>query len=68
MIESPITAESLEIIYEWFEDEEVSLANAEADGETVDREYFNDICKAVDELFSGETESPDLDYLNDILK
>ena len=68
LVKLPITEESLEIIYDWFEEEEVTLANAKAEGEKVAQLYFDDICKAVDELFSGDEMSPDLNYLNEKLK
>ena len=63
----PITRESLEIIFDWFDQEEISLANAEADENSVDRTYFNDICNAVNELIEANNETVDLEYLNELL-
>lgn len=64
IVELPITGENVQIIYEWFEDEEISLANAEADGEEVDQAYFDLICRVVDELFIGDGKALNLADLN----
>ena len=64
IVKLPINCETIQIVYNWFEDEEISLANAEAEGEMVDPVYFQDICKAVDELFCGSGSFPDLEELN----
>ena len=68
IVELPITAEKLQLVYDWFESEEIALANAEADGEIIDQLYLKDVSKAVDELFNGDGMYPDLDYLNENLK
>lgn len=60
----PFTEETIQDIFEWFYDEEVALANAEADGQSLDQTYFNDICSAVNDLLCTDDEGPDLDYLN----
>ena len=60
----PITEENLEMIFNWFEEEEISLANDESDGVSVDRDYFNAICKAVDELLETADEEVDIIDLN----
>ena len=67
LVKLPVNDETIQIIYDWFEDEEICLANAEADGEVVDQTYFRDICLAVNELFIGETEAINIDDLNEKL-
>ncbi len=63
----PITNESICDIFDWFEQEEISLANAENDGECVDKIYFDSICKAVDELMETGDIVVDLEHLNDVI-
>lgn len=63
----PITDETIHIIFDWFDEEEITLANAEADGECIDQNYFDNICLAVDELFENDEEKVDINWLNDYL-
>lgn len=63
----PITDDTLQIVFDWFDEEEITLANAEADGKCIDQNYFNNICLAVNELFENDEEKVDVDHLNDYL-
>jgi len=67
LVSLPIDAEAIDVIFEWFWNEEISLANAKADGESVDEKYVTEICRAVDELLETEEDQVDLDHLNGIL-
>ena len=67
LIKLPITNDSIDIVYEWFENEEITLANAMADGESIDETYLNNVCAALDELFDDEDSYIDLNDLNNKL-
>lgn len=63
----PITDETIQIIFDWFDEEEITLANAEADGKFIAQRYFDSICLAVDELFENDEEKIDIENLNENL-
>ncbi len=58
----PLTKEKLEVIFEWLDNEEVTLANGKADGEVIDEAYFDAICNAVNEFL--KIDDIDIDDLN----
>ena len=65
----PLRREDLPIIYDWFQDREIELSNALADGESIDPDHLNSISRAADDfrIYEGENEI-DLDDLNNRLK
>ena len=52
----PITDDTLQIVFDRFDEEEITLANAEADGKCMDQNDFNNLCLAVNELFENDEE------------
>ena len=65
----PLRREDLTVIYDWFQDREIELSNALADGESIDPDHLNSISRAADDfrIYEGENEI-DLDDLNNRLK
>lgn len=68
IVHLPITAKTISIVFDWFDEEEVSLANAEAAGVDVDEKYFNDVCNATSELLETEEEKVDIVHLNSMIR
>ena len=67
MASLPIDAEALCVAFDWFDAEEISLANAKADGEAIDERYLEHICTAVDDLLETDVEKVDIEYLNQLI-
>ena len=65
----PLRREDLTVIYDWFQDKEIDLSNALADGESIDPDHLNSISRAADDfrIYEGENDI-DLDDLNNRLK
>ena len=65
----PLRREDLTVIYDWFQDREIELSNALADGESIDPDHLNSISRAADDfrIYEGENEI-DLDDLNNRLE
>ena len=65
----PLRGEDLTVIYDWFQDREIELSNALANGESIDPDHLNSISRAADDfrIYEGENEI-DLDDLNNRLK
>lgn len=65
----PLRREDLTVIYDWFQDREIELSNALADGESIDPDHLNSISRAADDfrIYEGENDI-DLDDLNNRLK
>ena len=60
----PITSNDIDILFDWFEMEEITLSNAKADNEHIDTVYFHAVCVAVNDLLTTDEEAIDLDDLN----
>ena len=67
MASLPIDVEALRVAFDWFDEEEISLANAKADGEAIDERYLEYICTAVDDLLETDVEKVDIEYLNQLI-
>ena len=65
----PLRKEDLTVIYDWFQDREIELSNALADGESIDPDHLNSISRAADDfrIYEGENDI-DLDDLNNKLE
>ena len=63
----PIDTKTISVVFDWFDEEEVSLANAKADGEAIDERYLEYICIAVDDLLETDVEKVDIEYLNQLI-
>ena len=63
----PIDTETISVVFDWFDEEEISLANAKADGEVIDEKYLEYICIAVDDLLETDAEKVDIEYLNQLI-
>ena len=63
----PIDTATINIVFDWFDEEEISLANAKADGEAIDEKYLEYICIAVDDLLETDVEKVDIEYLNQLI-
>ena len=48
IVDLPIDSKTISVIFDWFDEEEISLANAKADGEAIDESYLEYIFIAVD--------------------
>lgn len=61
----PLNEESADILANYFETEEISLAKEQDAGLKYDEQYMKDICRAVDDFFpSGDYEVLDIEDLN----
>lgn len=67
IIALPINAENICVVFDWFDTEEISLANAKADGEVIDERYLGLVCTAVDDLLETDEEKVDIEYLNQLI-
>lgn len=67
VVKLPITNETLQAVFDWFDEEEIALANAKADTQPIDEDYFNEICIAVNDLLETSEEKVDVAYLNDLI-
>ena len=67
IIALPINTEKISVVFDWFDAEEISLANAKADGESIDERYLKHICTAVDDLLETDKEKVDIEYLNQLI-
>ncbi len=64
----PLRNEDLAVIYDWFQDKEIELSNALADGESIDPDHLNLISRAADDFRIYEDENEiNLDDLNNRL-
>ena len=63
----PIDTETINVVFDWFDEEEISLANAKADGEAIDEKYLEYICIAVDDLLETDVEKVDIEHLNQLI-
>ena len=63
----PIDTATINVVFDWFDEEEISLANAKADGEAIDEKYLEYICIAVDDLLETDVEKVDIEYLNQLI-
>ena len=63
----PIDTATINVVFDWFDEEEISLANAKADGEAIDEKYLEHICIAVDDLLETDVEKVDIEYLNQLI-
>lgn len=59
---TPLSSESLDSIFTYFEEKEIFLSQNITDGNKVDSEYLKVVCTAVNELIDGD--SVDLTDLN----
>lgn len=64
-VQVPLCEEDLARIYEWFQDKEIEMSNALADGEQVNSEELDLISKSADDfrIYEGENKI-DLEDLN----
>ena len=67
IVSLPIDTETISVVFDWFDEEEISLANAKADGEAIDEKYLEYICIAVDDLLETDVEKVDIEYLNQLI-
>ena len=67
LIYPPFDEAKVEIAFDWFDNEEISLSNAKADGEKIDEGYFENVCIAANDLLATDEEDVDIQYLNQIL-
>ena len=67
IVSLPIDTETISVVFDWFDEEEISLANAKADGEAIDERYLEYICIAVDDLLETDVEKVDIEYLNQLI-
>ena len=67
IVDLPIDSNTISVVFDWFDDEEISLANAKADGEAIDESYLEYICIAVDDLLETDVEKVDIEYLNQLI-
>lgn len=67
IVDFPIDTETISVVFDWFDAEEISLANAQADGEAIDERYLEHICTAVDDLLETDEEKVDIEYLNQLI-
>ena len=67
IVSLPIDTETISVVFDWFDEEEISLANAKADGEVIDEKYLEYICIAVDDLLETDVEKVDIEYLNQLI-
>jgi hypothetical protein len=63
----PIDTATINVVFDWFDEEEISLANAKADGEAIDEKYLEYICIAVNDLLETDVEKVDIEYLNQLI-
>lgn len=63
----PIDTATINIVFDWFDEEEISLANAKADGEAIDEKYLEYICIAVNDLLETDVEKVDIEHLNQLI-
>ena len=63
----PIDTATINVVFDWFDEEEISLANAKADGEAIDEKYLEYICIAVNDLLETDEEKVDIEYLNQLI-
>ncbi len=65
----PLRNEDLAVIYDWFQDREIELSDALADGESIDPDHLNSISRAADDfrIYEGENDI-NLDGLNNRLE
>ena len=63
----PIDTATINVVFDWFDEEEISLANAKADGEEIDEKYLEYICTAVNDLLETDVEKVDIEYLNQLI-
>ena len=67
IVDFPIDTETISVVFDWFDNEEISLSNAKADGEAIDESYLEYICIAVDDLLETDVEKVDIEYLNQLI-
>ena len=67
IVDLPIDSKTISVVFDWFDEEEISLANAKADGEAIDESYLEYICIAVDDLLETDAEKVDIEYLNQLI-
>lgn len=67
IVDLPIDSETISTVFDWFDEEEISLANAKADDEAIDERYLECVCIAVDDLLETDTEKVDIEYLNQLI-
>ncbi len=64
----PLCKQSIDILAEYFEAEEISLAQDQADDVPYDEQYMLDICRAVDDFSPcGDNAITDINDLNERL-
>jgi uncharacterized UPF0160 family protein len=64
-LSTPISDDDIDILFKYFEQQEIDYAQSMENGCEIDMEYFNKICKAVDDfLIDGDETNIDLDNLN----
>ncbi|MCM1533418.1 MAG: hypothetical protein NC099_02075 [Corallococcus sp.] len=65
LIELPLDESAIDILAEYFENEEISLAQDQDAGIPYDEQYMKDVCRAVDDFYpSGDYETLDVNDLN----
>ena len=67
IVDFPIDTKTISVVFDWFDEEEISLANAKADGEVIDDRYLEYICIAVNDLLETDAEKVDIEYLNQLI-
>ena len=67
IVDLPIDSKTISVVFDWFDEEEISLANAKADGEVIDDRYLEYICIAVNDLLETDAEKVDIEYLNQLI-
>jgi hypothetical protein len=68
-LSTPLTDEDVDILFDYFEQQEINCVQLKESGKQIDKDYFVKICKAVDDfLIDDDNNNIDISDLNEKLK